>query len=542
VGSRVLLMVDGVSVITSDLGAVNWRILPLLDVDRIEVVKGAGSALYGSSAMGGVVNIITRAPETKARLIFRLVSGWFDEPAYTEWKWTDKKLHAERAELAFSQRIGGVGLRLGASRSLSTGYMENNELDQWNVSGRLDYALKNGCRIELSASWMKSREGGFIQWINQNQPFKVPPYNKNDELLYSMLNAYAMLHWPVSASFGLRLRASFLQSELGNQLTTFNPGAFDPGRGPGIELQGDWLPHPLHRVTFGTEWRRDLSGSQYFETHTGYSVSPYMQEEWTIIENLKASAGARLDSHVMDDEGNDTRVSPKFGLNFRPRESTSIRFSGGAGFRAATVFEKYITADYSGFNVIPNPDLRPERSWTWDAGVRHAVSDHASLDLSVFQTDYWDMIEPFVNFLGTIQFRNFVRARIRGVEAFCESWWWRRRLGLAAGWCSMDPLNMEQRSDLPYRPRNFGTLTGSVRLGPSLFQAEWRYASRIRSVELNPLDPRVPVKLLSLRGEMRWRSLTFQACVNNVLNYHYTQVERRMGEVRNVNLTIIGKY
>jgi iron complex outermembrane receptor protein len=389
---------------------------------------------------------------------------------------------------------------------------------------------------------MKSREGGFIQWINQNQPFKVPPFNKEDELLYSMMNAYATVHWPVSASFGLRLRVSYLQSEIGNQLTAFNPGAFDPGRGPGIELQGDWLPHPLHRVTFGNEMRRDVSGSQYFGTHRGYSVSPYVQEEWTIASSLKASAGVRMDNHVLAGEGDDTRISPKFGLNFRPLESTAIRVSAGAGFRAATVFEKYIKADYSGFSVIPNPDLRSERSWTWDAGVRRSILKNVQMDVSVFRSDYRDMIEPFVNFLGTIQFQNFVRARIRGIEASCESWWWRRRLGMEANWCWMDPQDMERKIDLPYRPRQFGTLTGSVRLGPALFQAEWRYASRIRSVELNPLDPRVPLKLLGLRGEVRWQSLTFQVCVNNALNYHYTQIERRMGEVRNANVTIIGKF
>jgi outer membrane receptor for ferrienterochelin and colicins len=542
VGSRVLLMVDGVPVLTSDLGAVNWKILPLLEVDRIEVVKGAGSALYGSSAMGGVVNIITRAPESKGRVAVRLSSGFYDAPAYPVWKWTDRTLHSERADLTYSGKIGGAGLRLSASRSVSTGYMENNDLDQWNASGRLDYSLKNGSRVELSASWMKSREGGFIQWINQNQPFRVPPFNKDDELLYSMLNTYALVHWPVSASFGLRLRVSYLQSELGNQLTTFNPSAFDPGRGPGVEIQGDWIPHPLHQITFGSELRWDLSGSQYFGNHRGFSISPYAQEEWTVLENLKASAGVRMDSHVLTGESNDTRVSPKCGLNYRPGESTAVRVSAGAGFRAATVFEKFIAVDYSGFAVIPNPDLRSERSWTVDAGVRQSVSSNVQMDLSVFQSDYWDMIEPFVNFLGTIQFQNFVRARIRGIEASCESWWWRRRLGLEANWCVMDPRNVEQGTDLPYRPRQFGALTGSVRLGPALFQAEWRYASRIRSVELNPLDPRVPVKLLSLRGELRWRNLTFQLSVNNALNYHYTQVERRMGEVRNANVTVMGRF
>ncbi len=541
VGSRVLLMVDGVPVLSPDLGAVNWKILPLLDIDRIEVVKGAGSALYGSSAMGGVVNIISRPPEPGGRLVVRLSSGVYDKPYYPVWKWTDRTLHYEQADVTYSRKVGPVGFRVSASRNRSTGYMENNGLDQWNLSGRVAYSLKNKSRFELSGSWMNTREGGFVQWINQNEPFKVPPFNKKDEIRYSALNAYAMLHAPLSARFGMRFRLSFLESEIGNQLTAFNPGAFDPGRGPGVEIQGDWLPHPLHQVTFGNELRWDLSGSQYFGRHRGYSISPYIQEEWTVLTGVRVSAGVRLDRHVFIGENIDTRISPKFGLNVRPAESTALRVSAGAGFRAATVFEKYIRADYSGFNVIPNPDLRSERSWTWDAGVRQSLPGDARLDVSVFQSEYRDMIEPAVNFLGTIQFQNFVRARIRGIEASVESWWWNRRIGAEANWCWMDPRELEQHRDLPYRPRQFGTLTGSVRLGPALFQAEWRYAMRIETVQINPLDPRVPVKLLNVRGELRWRSLTFQVSVRNALNYHYAQIERRMGEVRNASLTVVAK-
>jgi len=542
VGSRVLLMVDGVPVLSPDLGAVNWKIVPLLDIDRIEVVKGAGSALYGSSAMGGVVNLISRAPEPGGRLAVRFSSGVYDKPHYAVWKWTDRTLHFEQADVTYSRKIGPVGFRISASRNRSTGYMENNGLDQWNLSGRVAYSLKNKTRFEFSASWMNTREGGFVQWINQNEPFKVPPFNKKDEIRYSALNAYAMLHMPLSARFGMRFRLSFLESEIGNQLTAFNPGAFDPGRGPGLEIQGDWLPHSLHRVIFGNELRWDISGSQYFGRHRGYSVSPYIQEEWTILTGVGVSAGVRMDRHILIGENADTRISPKFGLNIRPTQSTALRVSAGAGFRAATVFEKYIRADYSGFNVIPNPGLRSERSWTWDAGIRQSLTEDSRLDVSVFQSEYRDMIEPAVNFLGTIQFQNFVRARIRGIEGAFESWWWNRRIGIEADWCWMDPRELEQHRDLPYRPRRFGTLTGSLRLGLALFQVEWRYASRIETVQINPLDPRVPVKLLNVRGELRWRNLTFQAAVRNAMNYHYAQIERRMGEVRNANVTVIGKF
>ena len=119
---------------SSDLSLINWETLPLLDVDRIEVIKGAGSALYGSSAMGGVINIITRSPSKKGRLSFRTLAGFYDKPHYAEWRWTDKTLHYQRIDIAYSKSFGSVGFRLAATRNQSTGYMENTDLSQWNVT------------------------------------------------------------------------------------------------------------------------------------------------------------------------------------------------------------------------------------------------------------------------------------------------------------------------------------------------------------------------------------------------------------------------
>jgi outer membrane receptor for ferrienterochelin and colicins len=539
VGSRVLLMVDGVSVLTSDLGGINWKTLPLLDIDRVEIVKGAGSALYGSSAMGGVVNLITKAPSQRLRIQFRALYGIYDDPHYAVWKWTDKRLHYERADLSLSKAVGPAGFRLSLSRYKSTGYMENNKTDLWNVAGKFDIKLWNQSRLDLYLSWMKNTEGGFIQWLNQNEPFKVPPYNKEDEIGYKAKDFYVTYNLPLSAKFGVKLRASYLETELSNQLTTYNPGAFKPGQGPGAEIQADWILSVLHHTTFGTELRWDISGSQYFGDHKGYTLSPYLQHVWKIRENLTATAGARWDRHVLIDETTESRISPKIGFNYQPWNGTVFRTTFGSGFRTATVFEKYIRADYSGFNVIPNPDLRSERSWFGDVGFRQDIGGSTQLELSAFQTDYWNMIEPTINFLGTIQFQNYFRARIRGVEGSIESWWWNRRLGIRASASYMDPKDINRDEVLPYRPKFFSDAIGFLNVGPASFQAEYRYASRVEKVWLNPLDPRVPVKLLFLRAEAKWKIMTIQLAVNNALNYHYAQIERRMGEVRNVMLSLL---
>ena len=224
---------------------------------------------------------------------------------------------------------------------------------------------------------------------------------------------------------------------------------------------------------------------------------------------------------------------------FKPSESTSVRASLGSGFRAATVFEKYIEADHSGFTIIPNPDLRPESAWSWDIGIRQSFGEYHHVECSFFQSDYEDMIEPVINFLGTIQYQNFVRARIRGVECFAESWHWRRRLGLRGSLTWMDPENLKTGETLPYRPRFSGNVEAILKLGDFRLSAEYQYASRIENVEIRPLDPRVPTKLAHIRAEYAWREFRVQVAVTNLLNYHYTQVEQRMAEVRKYTLSLL---
>ncbi len=538
-GTRVLFMIDGVPVLTADLKSITWDMLPLLDIERIEVVKGAGSALYGSAAMGGVVNVITQTPSPQGRFQFRTQAGMYDDPYYKEWKWTDKRLHYERADISYSRQVGRLGFHLSASRFESTGYMENTEVKQWNLSGKFNYQFKNRSTLTLYAAWLDNVEGGYLQWLNQNSPLKVPPFNREDGLAMKTEQIYLKYHLPLSAKFALAFRFSRLESDFQNQITAYDPSKVQPGEGSGMEIQGDWLPHPLHHLTFGTEYRWEKSGSEYFEYHKGYTLAPYLQDEWIILSNLNATLGARLDHYELIDESSDTRLSPKFGLNYRPSTRTTLRSSIGSGFRAATVFEKNLKADYAGFNAIPNPNLRAEHSWAFDLGCRQSLTDNAFFDVTVFQTDYWDMIEPVINFLGTIQFQNYIRARIRGLEFSGESWWWHRRLGLNLNFSWIDPMDIEHNVTLPYRPRFFGSVIGIFNLGPASLQAEYRYASRIDQVQINPLDERVPLKLLNFRAEVKWRMLTLQLALNNALNYNYTQVERRMAEIRHGSVGLL---
>jgi len=499
VGSRILVMIDGIPVNSSDLGAINWEILPILDIKQIEVVKGAGSALYGSSALGGVVNIITKEPSGNNRILLRTRAGIYDKPAYTEWEWTDDVLHFEDIDMSYSCDFGPMNLNLSFSRFISTGYMENNHSDRWNGALRLKTEFPNKSHLDLYASWMKSREGGLIQWLNQNSPFEVPPFNKEDEIRFTTINIALQYSWPLNSKLGLKFRASFLSSYMSNQLTAYNPGAFQPAYGPGGEIQCIWLPNSRNQITCGTEYRADISFTEYFGEHEGYSSSFYFQDELSIFSSLKATLGFRIDKHVLDNSSLVSQISPKAGMNFKLFPSTTIRSTAGKGFRAATVFEKFVKADYAGFNIIPNPDIKPERSWFWDIGIIQDFFDNSRFQLSYFYSEYKNMIEPVIDFLGTIQFQNHLQARIQGIEFSEKFFLFSELLGLESTFTILDPLNVTTHETLSYRPRFTSNCIATLRFKKVFLQAEYKYFSRIEEVEINPLDPRIPVKLFNFR-------------------------------------------
>src|SRR5437773_5887850 len=130
-GSRVLLLVDGVPANQGDRGGINWDLLPVDNVERVEVVKGAGSALYGSAALGGVVNLITRGIPDDAHLRVRLIGGGFAGPPHDVWKFrTSTGLEGGAGVTASWWRDPFRGA-LAAGTRHSDGYRQPDQRDPW---------------------------------------------------------------------------------------------------------------------------------------------------------------------------------------------------------------------------------------------------------------------------------------------------------------------------------------------------------------------------------------------------------------------------
>ena len=135
VGSRVLILLDGHPMLSADGGEIIWEALPLLDVDRVEVVKGAYSAVYGSNALGGVANIITAPIDRKPETVARVHYGLYQIPGPYQFQSGAPSVYG--VELQQSGSVGGVGVRLDGSREMSQGETQNGWYHRWFLRGKV---------------------------------------------------------------------------------------------------------------------------------------------------------------------------------------------------------------------------------------------------------------------------------------------------------------------------------------------------------------------------------------------------------------------
>jgi len=547
-GNKVLLLLDGVPVYASDTGQFNWDMLPPLDIERIEILKGAGSTLWGASALGGVVNVITRQPTASGQFLFSSTMGLYGRPEYDEWIWTDTgRLHYTRTDASFNRQFGPFGMRISVGRYQSTGYTQIGDFRKSNLVGKFDYRFSRGIKWTVYAAYSNIYRGFFVQWKGPNNPYEVDESNLDNYAGTNQLNLYTKLAVPVSPVFGLNIRASMVRSLMGNQFG--KDSDFNPAIGQGMELQSDWIFHPDHTLTAGLQYQHDTGSTKYTGDHKGFFLGPYVQDEWRIRENLRLTAGFRYDRYQLVGGKREDLFSPRLGVNWRPWARTVLRGSVGSGFRAATIVERFLELTVMNFKIVANPQIKAESSWAYDVGLRQTLSENWNIDISLFDNEYWELIEAHLDLIrGQIQFRNIPRARIQGLEAAMNASAPTRAFGLPLtpglqlSLTAMNHENLAWHEPLTYRPDLLVTVKTSLSAGPVAFEADWRYASRIEAVKVYPINKRVPMKFFDIRLAYSIYKLKLQAGIENLFNYNYAPMESNLMPMRTFTAGLQGEF
>jgi outer membrane receptor for ferrienterochelin and colicins len=535
-GSRVMFLVDGVPVMPGDSGDIKWDLIPASQIARVEIVKGAGSALYGSAALGGVINVITKEPALKSETNFRFSSGFYDNPRWSEWDWTDRLLHFDDVDVDHTRRLGKTNMFVSIGRHQSTGYQQNGHYLRYNAAGKVEIKLTPQSTLNVSSNWEGGKFGTGIMWRNQHQALEVTPTAIGDKTKSHKFSLNAFHRWAANKSFGLKSRVSYFRNYW-NNLFHDNTDASMAQRF-GLEIQGDYIVSKSHSLTFGTEETLDHVVSDLVGRHDIYVLSAYLQDEIRVWPNVSLTLGVRFDYHHTDTGIEDNEASPKLGMVWHITDKSTLRMSSGRGFRAPSMSERFPDMFISGLRVVPNVDLKPETAWSHEIGFNQKLGNHIILDIAGFSNDYWDLIEPEPDITQTVQFVNVTRARISGVETNLRFSLWKRHVSGELGYTYLDPTDLDTDETLAYRSKHMinGSLTfsyGIVELG-----GDYKYIERLDVVKVYPQDPRVPQKVFNGRLIIHLGRWTLAANANNIFNHMHTQIERTILPIRNYTATV----
>ncbi|MGD2152420.1 MAG: TonB-dependent receptor [Gemmatimonadales bacterium] len=557
-GSRVLLLIDGVPANAGDSGGLNWDVLPLTEIERIEVMKTAGSALYGTSALGGVINVVTAEPPADPITRMRLRVGFYDDPPHSEWIWSSQTRLYWAGAASHGRRLGPLSLWLRGGYGKDEGYEQNGDLDRANVALRLglgDAGARN--RLALFGSFAHEDHGEALTWCMRGQcddprglafqPARVPTDALDDRTCSDKARGY--LTW--TRDWGDRF-TSFARASLAWNDWTTDFGSEWTGAETfvwGGEAKGDWRAASWLMLTLGGEAAYTDVNAELFGQHELTDLAGYLQAEVGLTSWLTLTAGLRSDVRTIDggslSDPWSEELSPRAGLVLAPDARTRVRASLGAGFRAPSAAEMFTETVVGGFRVVPNPELAPERSLAGELGIQRYVAPWLALDVAGFFYDFEDLIVGDTMLVGTgtieIQFDNMPEARIIGLEAIARLSFLGDRLFGQASYTYLDTEEKATGEPLPYRPRHLLTGSGTLTLGGFEIGADYRFVSAFERVQVftdERLDPRVDMRVLDARLAYRIGRQLIRFTVDNALNYGYTTVERNLEPIRRYTVAL----
>ncbi|HXI34611.1 MAG TPA: TonB-dependent receptor [Gemmatimonadales bacterium] len=552
-GSRVLLLVDGVPMNQGDRGGINWDVIPVDQVERVEIVKGAGSALYGSAALGGVINLITRELPMDFHARLRTTAGFYANPPNDVWRFRD--FTGGEGGLDVAASYGSETLRgaFAAGARHSDGYRQQDRDDHWQVAGKGEWLAAPNLRVRLSGAWANDDNQTALRWCVQGacdtrgqsyQPFMTDTADLGARTTSGKGFIAGTVERTVSDQLTWTGRASWSRTHFEDLFPTSSDYAIADLFGG--ELRAVVTPAPDQVVTVGGEAALSSVTSDFFGVHTQGEYAAYGESERR-HGVLRFTVGARADFLTVDGGGMTAVVSPRVGLVI-PSGGGAWRFSAGRGFRAPSIAERFVTTVVDGLPVIPNPNLQPEVAWSFEVGHARPIGQWLHADAALFWTEAQHLIEPNVDSVqGQIQFRNLQRARWAGLDLALRARPFTERLATSAAYTFLyaRELGTDSTPDRPlaFRPRHLLTLSADYALGRAAgFGADFRYSSRMERVAIYEPDPRIAAKVLDLRAEYGRGPLAAHLLVANALNYIYSVVPRTLEPVRTVTLTLVYSY
>ncbi len=414
-GARALMAIDGLPFYTGDTGEIVWEMIPVTELARIEIIKGASSSLYGSAAIGGVLNCVTRNISEKPLTIINGFYGMYGRPAYDEWDWSGERRPFNGLTLSHSQQIDKFGFNISFTRLEDASYREDDDFKKYIGFLKTVYNFTPVSSLTFIANTFNKRAGNFLYWKNSRNALIPPDQNEGDQIetdryLFGLI--YSSL---LNDDLLLNLRGSYYRNYFVDNEIPANESTSNLYRG---EIQLHKTLSKFVSLTGGIEGIASAVRSSLFGNPHSFQTGIYLLSDINFSFPLIASIGVRYDYSKLDTLDGTGAISPKLGLNYKLTNELVLRSAFGIGFRAPSIAEAFTSTSTAGITVKPNPNIQPEHNYTFEIGLNYNYSTLFNLDVAVFLSDYKDLIEPVIDPSdGFAYFNNVLEAQINGLEA-----------------------------------------------------------------------------------------------------------------------------
>lgn len=456
--SRTLILVDGQRVDDQKTKSGAPMLINPYFVDRIEVLKGPSSVLYGSDAIGGIVNVITKKPsqkpvELEAGLAFNSAYNGFTE--YANLTGTVEK---------FKYALGAFNTNNGDMYMADRKRLDHSAYSAHGFNGDLSYDLTDKVEVGYSGEYFDAdAETTTSTDVVKYQNFRgdIPTWERQKHKIY--VKAHDISEYLAAAETSVYFQKNYKEYN-SVPYAGINVGVDNDQKTYGGNIQLEWSLGDRFYLVSGYDGRRDnLDSTGYFKMNLGpvagdidmsdkdYSqdshslyalLSTYLTDELTLNTGIrynyvKTNSGTSringsmtipgmpmpypLNYNITNKDTSQSKAVGSVGLVFKPFDKTAFRANWSQGYRVPNVQELFLTTFSGGEMQMGNPDLKPEESNNYELGARYEDNNGLIADVSVFYTQADDYIENYETTrpgmpMRTFSYHNIAKANTWGSE------------------------------------------------------------------------------------------------------------------------------
>jgi iron complex outermembrane receptor protein len=481
---KTLIMLDGRRLNRPDMASINWMQIPLNNIERIEVVRGPSSVLYGDSAIGGVINIITKKGEGKPKFNASIMAGSYD-------------LHNERVGVTGSADKWTYALT--GENNFSFGYRERSKLSSQGGGVDVGYDASELFNVSLGLSFNKTdyQMPGYLTNVQMEQNRRQ--YQQAPPELYSIAtpdddgsDKYTNVNLGIKSILGAmgEIDINFLY---GNKDIQTNMTSWSLFANTKMDTYGITPKYILAKEIFGFNnkliigldyyhepYKKDFFSSRERTTQKSWadltrdSLGYYIRDEFSLLKNLILNAGYRSERSAIKGSNTDT-VAPANNFTDQEKIYNAEAYEAGLTWlvgKQSKIFAKYATvyripfldevASYNGFGgTLFNHNLEKEKGISMEAGTEIYPLDNLKIGLTLFRIDMEDEISWFATGLFTGYNKNQDKTRHDGAEVSL-SYLWEKRTRLYGNFTyhlatyENGPYNKKELPLVPNRMANAG--------------------------------------------------------------------------------------